>query len=72
MFAYPVRFGTHGYDDANRIKAYNGAAVYFAYIVIPADGSTAYWVTEDDRIRGKNGNLIPSNYVPRVCGASML
>jgi hypothetical protein len=61
LFAYPVRSGTYGYADANWIKAYNGAAQYFAYIII-SSGTSAYWVSNND----------PANYVHLVCQASVL
>lgn len=61
LFAYPVRSGTYGYDDGNWIKAYNGAAKYFAYIII-SSGTSAYWVTNND----------PAPYVHLVCQAPVL
>ncbi len=61
LFAYPVVAGTYGYNDANWIKAYNGAAQYFAYIVVQS-GTSATWVTNND----------PANYVHDVCQAPVL
>lgn len=62
LFAYPVRPGTYGYDDANWIKAYNGASPYFAFIMVAPDGLSAYWETNRDA----------DNYVHRVCQAPEL
>ncbi len=61
LFAHPVRGGTYGYNDANWIKAYNGASLYFAYIVV-SSGTSAYWVTNNDG----------ANYVHAVCQAQVL
>ncbi len=62
LFAHPVRPGTYGYDDANWIKAYNGASQYFAYILVDLEEGTARWETNKD----------PANYVHRVCQAPEL
>lgn len=60
-FTLPWRgAGTHGFDDANWIKAYNGAPQY--YLVWNNSGNIPFW------------QIIPgfNNYVHNVCNAPLL